>query len=189
MNGDEEDGDDAISDSELFRRAMRDVRPLESAPRVPPRAQRPQARARFARAERAAVLAESLHAPGPLIESQPGDELSYRRPGVPETVLRRLRRGDYRIEAEMDLHGLTAAASAVQLGEFLQYARQRGLTCVRIIHGKGLRSGQRGPVLKNIVNTLLRRADPVLAFASARPAAGGTGATLVLLQLAARSSR
>jgi DNA-nicking Smr family endonuclease len=189
MNGDEEDGDDAISDSELFRRAMRDVRPLESAPRALPRPQRPRPRARFARAEREAVLAESLHAPGPLIDSQPGDELIYRRPGVPETVLRRLRRGDYRVEAELDLHGLTAAASAVQLAQFLQYARNRRLVCVRVIHGKGLRSGQRGPVLKNTVNTLLRRADPVLAFASARPAAGGTGATLVLLQLVPGAAR
>ncbi|HEY5020231.1 MAG TPA: Smr/MutS family protein, partial [Steroidobacteraceae bacterium] len=98
------------------------------------------------------------------------------------TVLRRLRRGSYRVEAELDLHGMTGAEGALQLAHFLQHARARGLQCVRIIHGKGLRSGQRGPVLKNTVNTLLRRADPVLAFASARPAAGGTGATLVLLQ-------
>jgi DNA-nicking Smr family endonuclease len=189
MNGDEEDGDDAVSDSELFRRAMRDVRPLDSAPRSLPRPRRPQARARFARAERETVLAESLHAPGPLIDSQPGDELIYRRPGVPETVLRRLRRGDYRVEAELDLHGFTAAASATQLAQFLQYARDRRLVCVRVIHGKGLRSGQRGPVLKNTVNTLLRRADAVLAFASARPAAGGTGATLVLLRLAPGTAR
>jgi DNA-nicking Smr family endonuclease len=77
----------------------------------------------------------------------------------------------------------------VQLAQFLQYARSQRLACVRIIHGKGLRSGQRGPVLKQTVNTLLRRADPVLAFASARPAAGGTGATLVLLQLIPRSPR
>jgi DNA-nicking Smr family endonuclease len=189
MNGDEDDVEEAISDSELFRRAMRDVRPLDTAPRALPRKQRPQARARFARAEREAVLAESLHAPGPLIDTQPGDELIYRRPGVSETVLRRLRRGDYRVEAELDLHGLTAAASAVQLAQFLQYARSQRMVCVRIIHGKGLRSGQRGPVLKQTVNTLLRRADPVLAFASARPAAGGTGATLVLLQLIPKSSR
>ena len=135
------------------------------------------------------MLSESLHAPGPLIDAQPGDELMFRRPGVPETVLRRLRRGDYRVEAEIDLHGLTAAASAVQLAQFLQYARSQRMRCVRVIHGKGLRSGQRGPVLKKTVNALLRRADAVLAFASARPAAGGTGATLVLLQLTPRSSR
>ena len=84
------------------------------------------------------------------------------------------------------MHALTAAAGATQLAQFLQQARGRGLACVRIIHGKGLRSGQTGPVLKNTVNTLLRRADAVLAFTSARPAAGGTGATLVLLRRAIR---
>jgi DNA-nicking Smr family endonuclease len=183
MSG-EEDGDDARSDAELFRRAMRDVRPLAPAARAESRTRRPSPRARFARAERQAVLTESLSAPGPLIDAQPGDELSFRRAGVPETVLRRLRRGGYRIEAELDLHGLSGAEGATRLAQFLQFARGRRLVCVRIIHGKGLRSGQRGPVLKNTVNTLLRRADPVLAFASARPAAGGTGATLVLLQLA-----
>ena len=131
------------------------------------------------------MLQESLLAPGPLIDAQPGDELLYRRAGVPETVLRRLRRGDYRVEAEIDLHGMTGSPErTAQLAEFLREARAHGLRCVRIIHGKGLRSGTRGPVLKNTVNALLRRADAVLAFASARPAAGGTGATLVLLQRA-----
>jgi DNA-nicking Smr family endonuclease len=86
------------------------------------------------------------------------------------------------VAAELDLHGLTGAQGAAQLAEFLRSAQARGLQCVRIIHGKGLRSGQRGPVLKNTVNTLLRRAGPVLAFTSARPNAGGTGATLVLLR-------
>jgi DNA-nicking Smr family endonuclease len=186
MNRGDEDDTEPADDAELFRRAMRDVRPMRVTPRVDSTStggtRRPRPRARFARAERAAVLSESLLTPGPLIEAQPGDELLYRRPGVPEAVFRRLRRGDYRVEAELDLHGLTGSESAVQLAEFLRQARHRGMSCVRIIHGKGLRSGNRGPVLKSTVNTLLRRADPVLAFASAKPAAGGTGATLVLLQ-------
>jgi len=172
-------------EAELFRRAMQDVRPLKLVRRVESRVRAPRPRARFARAERDAVLKESLLAPGPFIDAQPGDELLYRRAGVPDTVLRRLRRGSYRVEAELDLHGMTGPEGAAQLAQFLQQARSRGLQCVRIIHGKGLRSGQRGPVLKNTVNTLLRRADPVLAFASARPAGGGTGATLVLLQRSA----
>ncbi len=169
-------------EAELFRRAMQDVRPLKPARRVESRVRAPRPRARFARAERAAVLQESLLAPGPFVDAQPGDELLYRRAGVPETVLRRLRRGIYRVEGELDLHGMTGAEAALQLAQYLQRARAGGLQCVRIIHGKGLRSGQRGPVLKQTVNTLLRRANPVLAFVSARPAAGGTGATLVLLQ-------
>jgi DNA-nicking Smr family endonuclease len=174
-------------EAELFRRAMQDVRPLKPRQREPAapasgRRRSGQARARFARAERAAVLAESLLSPGPFIDAQPGDELLFRRSGVPETVVRRLRRGSYRVEAELDLHGLRALEGAAQLAQFLQRARAERLQCIRIIHGKGLRSGQRGPVLKNTVNTLLRRAEPVLAFSSARPNDGGTGATLVLLR-------
>jgi DNA-nicking Smr family endonuclease len=101
---------------------------------------------------------------------------------VPETVLRRLRRGDYRIEAELDLHGLTLIEARAQLREFLLAATARRLRCLRIVHGKGLRSGQRGPVLKQAVNSLLRRLDLVLAFTSAAMHDGGTGATLVLLR-------
>lgn len=169
-------------DKELFRRAMRDVRPLkvDRAPVARPRL-RARARARFARAERAAVLEESLLAPGPFIDAQPGDELLFRRAGVPERVFRELRRGQYRIEAELDLHGLNAEDATARLVQFLHQAEHNHLRCVRIIHGKGLRSGNRGPVLKTLVNTLLRRAQAVLAFSSARPAGGGTGATLVLL--------
>lgn len=171
--------DDEMQDeAELFRRAMQDVRPLKGSKRVPSRSRPPRARAVFARAERATVL----HEIGTdLYELQPGDELLFRRAGVPERVLRQLRRGQYRVESAIDLHGLTVAAALAQLSAFLHAARARDLRCVCIIHGKGLRSGMRGPVLKNSVNALLRRSDPVLAFASARPVAGGTGATLVLL--------
>jgi DNA-nicking Smr family endonuclease len=176
-----EDDEHEQDDSELFRRAMRDVKPLQRPLRVPPVRRSPRPRAKFARAERAAVLQESLGSGIDLHEVQPGDELLFRRGGVPETVLRGLRRGLYRVEAEIDLHGLTVSQAAAQLAAFLREARAHQLRCVRIIHGKGLRSGARGPVLKNAVNALLRRSDPVLAFASARPVAGGTGATLVLL--------
>jgi DNA-nicking Smr family endonuclease len=168
-------------DDALFRHAMRDVQPLKRPLRVPPARNTPRARAKFARAERAAVLQESLSGGADLYEVQPGDELLFRRAGVPDTVLRRLRRGTYRVESEIDLHGLTVSQATAQLKDFLREARAHQLRCVRVIHGKGLRSGTRGPVLKNTVNALLRRSDPVLAFASAQPAAGGTGATLVLL--------
>jgi DNA-nicking Smr family endonuclease len=177
----QEDNENEEDEGELFRRAMHDVQPLKRPLRAPPVRRSVTARARFARAERAAVLRESLGSGADLYEVQPGDELLFRRSGVPETVLRRLRRGSYRIESEIDLHGLTVSQAAAQLHEFLRTAHARGLRCVRVIHGKGLRSGTRGPVLKNTVNALLRRSDPVLAFASARPVAGGTGATLVLL--------
>lgn len=168
-------------DTELFRAAVRDARPLRAAPRATPARPKPPPRARFSHAERHAVLAESLAEPGPFIETQPGDELVYRREGIDAQVLRRLRRGDFRVESVIDLHGLTGAAAATALGQFLAGAVARELRCVRVIHGKGMRSGPRGPVLKQTVNTLLRRTGHVLAFSSARARDGGTGATLVLL--------
>jgi DNA-nicking Smr family endonuclease len=178
------DADEEDDDVLAFRRAMQDVRPLKDSKRVAATRRPRRARAGFARAERAAVLRESLQPSGlDLYQAQPGDELLFRRAGVPETVLRRLRRGLYRVEGEIDLHGLTATEAAAALGHFLRAAQQRELRCIQVIHGKGLRSGTRGPVLKNLVNTLLRQADAVLAFASARPVAGGTGATLVLLKV------
>ena len=172
----EEDEDD------VFRKAMRGVRPLSAEERAAPARRRPVPRARFARAERAAVLRESLAPPDPQLDIQPGDSLHYRQAGVPETVLRRLRRGDYRIESEIDLHGLTVVEARARLREFLRTAATRRLRCLRIVHGKGLRSGTRGPVLKIAVNTLLRRIGLVLAFTSAAMCDGGTGATLVLLR-------
>lgn len=174
------DSDDT-DDLALFRAAVRGARPLRPSAKVPTRKPQRPARARFAHADRAAVLAESLTEPGPHIDTQPGDELIFRRAGVSEQTVRKLRRGDYRVEAELDLHGFNAAQASAQLSMFLATALARELRCVRIIHGKGMRSGPRGPVLKHAVNTLLRRADPVLAFASARARDGGTGATLVLL--------
>jgi DNA-nicking Smr family endonuclease len=173
-------GDD--DEQEQFRRAMHGVRPLSPVGRVVPARRKPPARARFSRAERAAVLRESL-APPPLdLDIQPGDALHYRQSGVPETVLRRLRRGDYRVEAEIDLHGLGLVQARAQLRAFLLTAAARRLRCVRIVHGKGLRSGQRGPVLKQAVDSLLRRAALILAFTTAGVRDGGTGATLALLR-------
>jgi DNA-nicking Smr family endonuclease len=107
--------------------------------------------------------------------------LSHRRPGVPASVLRELRRGDYPIEAELDLHGMTVTQAKRALHGFLANALARHLGCVRIIHGKGLRSGSDGPVLKTTVNGVLRKTAAVLAYVSARPADGGTGAVYVLL--------
>lgn len=170
-------------DEKLFQQAMRGVRPLASSGRVTPARRRPAARARFARAERSAVLIESLAAPDAALDIQPGETLQFRRSGVPETVLRRLRRGAYRVEAEVDLHGLTLEAGKVQLREFLRAALAAQHRSVRIVHGKGLRSGPRGPVLKQAVNSLLRRTDAVLAFTSAGIRGGGSGATLVLLRI------
>ena len=167
---------------DLFRAAMRGVRPLSAPERASAARRKPSPRARQTRAEHVAVLRESLAAPEVELDIQPGGSMQYRQAGVPETVLRRLRRGEYRIEAEIDLHGMRLAEARVRLREFLLAALARRLQCLRIVHGKGLRSGQRGPVIKNAVHSLLRRVDSVIAFTSAAMRDGGTGATLVLLR-------
>jgi DNA-nicking Smr family endonuclease len=172
---------------DLFRAAMRDVRPLATPARVAAATRKPAPRARQTRAERTAVLRESLAPPAADLDIQPGDSTQYRQAGVPETVLRRLRRGEFRIDAEIDLHGMRLTEARLRFREFLLAALAQRLQCLRIVHGKGLRSGQRGPVIKNAVHSLLRRVDSVLAFTSAAMRDGGTGATLVLLRAPHRS--
>ena len=127
------------------------------------------------------MLEESIRFTALELEVESGDELSFRRPGVQDGVMRKLRRGQYRLEAEIDLHGLTLPEAKQGLREFLAQALLRQLRCIRIVHGKGLRSGPRGPVLKNAVNLVLQRTDAVVAFCSARQVDGGTGAVYVLL--------
>ena len=169
-------------DARLFREAVRDVRRLPREPvAAAERRRRPRPEARFSRSDRHEVLFESLHgeAGDPYLAG--GDELVYHRPGVQASVLKKLRRGHYRVQAEIDLHGLTVAEAKQALREFLARALDRQFRCVRIIHGKGLRSGHRGPVLKGVVSSVLRRAGPVVAYVSARQVDGGTGAVYVLL--------
>jgi DNA-nicking Smr family endonuclease len=110
------------------------------------------------------------------------DTLTFRRPGVRDRTLRQLRRGLYPIEDHLDLHGLSQAEARESLGDFLAYSRGAGYRCVRIVHGKGYRSGARGPILKISVNAWLRRHADVMAFTSARPIDGGAGAVYVLLR-------
>lgn len=115
-------------------------------------------------------------------EIQIGDVLSYARPGVSHSTLRKLRRGQYRIEANLDLHGLTLNEARLSLLTFIRKHSYQNQRCVRVIHGKGWRSSNQGPVLKPNVNYWLRQLDEVLAFHSARPVDGGTGAIYVLLR-------
>jgi DNA-nicking Smr family endonuclease len=168
-------------DANVFRDAMRGVRRLRSA-RTLPNAPKPVAEARFTRADRKEVLRESLLPPQDPAAVSTGDELSYRRPHVPEAVLLRLRRGQFAVEAEIDLHGMIGIEAKQALQDFIGDAVLRRMSCVRIIHGKGRRSGPRGPVLKNVVNQWLQRNADVLAFGSARSIDGGSGAVYVLLR-------
>jgi DNA-nicking Smr family endonuclease len=167
-------------DATVFQEAMRGVKPIAARARVPPAKRKPPAKARFTAADRAMVLVESLQ--GPLGEiGDTGDEISFRRAGVQDGVMRKLKRGEYRVEEICDLHGLRVDEAKAALREFLAEALAHNLRCVRIIHGKGMNSGPRGPVIKTAVNMILRKTAPVLAFTSARRVDGGTGAINVLL--------
>ncbi len=171
---------DPEDEAELFRAATRDVRRLNPKTAAPLRP-KPRARARFTRADQQEVLRESLLPAQDPALLETGDELCYRRPEVPQKVLLKLRRGEYKVEAEFDLHGMTAVEARAALREFVAESVQQGRRCIRIIHGKGRGSGPRGPVLKNVVNLWLRRSAAVNAFGSARQIDGGSGAVYVLL--------
>jgi len=168
-------------DTDLFREAMSDVKPIKARARVATAPRKPPARARFTAADRAMVLVESLQGLGDGEILDTGDEISFRRPGVQDSVMKKLRRGEYRVEEVCDLHGLRVEEAKAALREFLAQALAHNLRCVRIIHGKGMGSGPRGPVIKVAVNMILRKTAPVLAFTSPRRVDGGTGAINVLL--------
>ena len=168
----------SADDSELFRKTVGPVKSLRDE-RFAHAPRRRAGRARFTKAGRLAAIEASLAQIDPLVAS--GQTLSHRRPGVPESVLRKLRRGEYGLDAELDLHGLNVAQAKHALHDFLGGALARHALCVRIIHGKGLRSGSRGPVIKSAVDAVLRQTAAVAAYVSARHGDGGTGAVLVLL--------
>jgi DNA-nicking Smr family endonuclease len=166
-----------------FRAAVSDVKPLAQILQ-PAGLAKPKPRARLRKTAQDA--GENLDELMPLIAAAAPEDaaaaLTYQRAGVRPQVMRKLRRGLYPTEDELDLHGTTQAEARARLSEFLAVNRDAGHRCVRIIHGKGYRSGARGPVLKTAVNLWLRRHTDVLAFTSARAIDGGTGAVYVLLR-------
>jgi DNA-nicking Smr family endonuclease len=170
-------------DREALRRALAGVKPLAPARRTLRRPPAPApVPAQTQRDERAA-LAESLRGPLTVDEAlESGVELSYLREGVSRQVLRRLRRGHWVVQDGLDLHGMNRVEAAGQVAQFLRAAAARGARCVRIVHGKGLGSKNREPVLKAKLCAWLMPRDEVLAFCQAPAAEGGSGALLVLLK-------
>ena len=175
---------DEDDDAALFRDAIGPVRKLPESP-PPPMPARPRPRARMAERDEAAARDEFRLAPDEHLAAA-GDVLAWRQDGLPDSVYRRLRRGEISAQEELDLHGSDARTAEALLRAFLSDAQRHGLGCVRIIHGKGGRGdadvGSSGaPILKNMVDRMLRKRASVLAFHSAPPAQGGTGAVVVLL--------
>ena len=118
----------------------------------------------------------------PAYELESGEELLYLREGQSPSVLSKLRRGHWVIQANLDLHGLISDEARIQVGEFLAGCKKRGIRCVRIVHGKGLGSRNREPILKHKVRNWLIQKDEVIAYAQARATDGGSGAVIVLLK-------
>jgi DNA-nicking Smr family endonuclease len=168
-------------EAELFRSAVQDVVPARYPKRasLAPKPPRPIAKQRELDDQQ--VLVDSLSDPlDILIET--GEELQFLRNGISSDVLRKLRRGKWVIQGQLDLHGMITSEARLALVNFLQRAEKVGARCIRIIHGKGLTSFNREPVLKHKVKHWLTQRDEVLAFAEARAVDGGSGAVIVLLK-------
>ena len=169
--------DDEEDQAALFRAAVGEVAPLRRPAPEPPAAARPRPLPR--RREPEAAGASPRIADHPDAALLRGDASAFRRERVSARDWQRLRRGQFSAQDELDLHGANALQAETLLARFLGQSTGAGLGCVRIIHGKG--GGDGVPVLKNLVDRALRQRGEVLAFHSAPPSQGGTGALLVLL--------
>lgn len=165
----------------MFRQAMADVEPLKSPARTDSKAPKPSAGKRS-------------HASDPLTSartfSRPVDDQwgisadvgsSHRKNGVQKRIMQQLKRGRFPVRDQLDLHHMSTASGASAVLEFIANSQSGSVECIRIIHGKGLRSEQ-GPRLKMMTRQLLRDHPQVLAFTACKPADGGDGATDALLK-------
>lgn len=167
----------------LFALSVGPVVPLRPVARAPKPAARPSPEPRQRQRDEAAVLAESISDEFDVESLLDTDEaLSFRRRGVGPEVVRKLRRGVWAIQAQLDLHGLRRDEARERLAAFLREAVRGGLRCVRVIHGKGNGSPGREPVLKGKVRSWLVQKNEVIAFTQARAQDGGHGALIVLLK-------
>jgi DNA-nicking Smr family endonuclease len=174
-------------DDTLLREALKGVAPLPSSGKAQLRVPRPEPVPVQRLRDDHKVLEDSLSDTIPLeVGLETGEELVFLRDGLSSQVLRKLRRGHWSIQDHLDLHGLRSAEARTLLVVFLNEALDRGLRCVRIVHGKGFGSKNAEPVLKRKVGNWLAQRDEVLAFVQARPEDGGGGAVLVLLKAKGR---
>ena len=171
------------AEANLFQRAAGVVKPLPSRGRIEHTPDLPPPIPVQQQLDEQRVLRESMSDDfdvTTLLDTD--DALSFRRPGVGPDVTRRLRKGEWRIQREIDLHGLRSEEAREALGGFVRETFRLGIRCVRVVHGKGLGSPGKAPVLKSRVQGWLIQKAEVLAFVQARPAEGGAGALVVLLR-------
>jgi len=166
----------------LFTRAVGKVAPIANQERVWSPPQRPSTRPLQQDLDNEAVMHESMSDDfdiSTLLDAD--DQLSFRRPGIGTDITRKLRKGEWSIQGQIDLHGLRSDEARNAMGQFIRDAKRMGWRCVRVVHGKGLGSPGKEPVLKSKVQRWLVQKNEVLAFVQAKPSDGGGGALLVLL--------
>lgn len=170
-------------DLAAFRAAVADAKPLPPSGRVHLGGPMPPPRPLQHLADERAALNESLHGKISLQDRlEGGEEASYLRVGLASSVLRDLRRSRWVVQDEIDLHGLNRDEARLLLAEFLAAGLYHGKRCVRVVHGKGLRSPQKQSILRQLVRGWLMQRDEVLAYCQAKPQDGGEGALIVLLR-------
>jgi DNA-nicking Smr family endonuclease len=166
----------------LFTRAVGKVAPIANQERVWSPPQRPSTRPLQQDLDDEAVMHESMSDEfdiSTLLDAD--DQLSFRRPGIGTDITRKLRKGEWSIQGQIDLHGLRSDEARNAMGQFIRDAKRMGWRCVRVVHGKGLGSPGKEPVLKSKVQRWLVQKNEVLAFVQAKPSDGGGGALLVLM--------
>mgnify|MGYP000246335783 CR=1 FL=1 len=167
---------------DLFLAAVKNARPLNTN-RIHHEPSKPKPiPQQFIRDEKQALRDSLSDGYIPAHELESGEELLYLREGQSPSVLSKLRRGHWVVQANLDLHGLISDEARTQVAEFLAACKKRGIRCVRIVHGKGLGSRNREPILKHKVRNWLIQKDEVIAYAQARATDGGSGAVIVLLK-------
>lgn len=173
------------TDDDLFRAEMEadKVMALPARPRAELAKPRPKPIPVKRIEDDAAIGHDMLHdTSGWDADIETGDLITFLRPGLPSEILRKLRRGHWIIQASLDLHGRSTDAARTELSRFLAHARHTGIRCISVIHGKGYRSPNNTPVIRNKVRLSLTQRNEVLAFCDALPADGGSGAVVVLLK-------
>ena len=173
----------AAAERNLFQRAVGAVQPLAPQPRVLLTGEPAPPLAFQQKIDEGKVLRESLSDDfdvSTLLDTD--DELSYRRSGIGTDVTQKLRKGHWSLQGQIDLHGLRSDEAREALGQFIRDADKRGWRCVRVVHGKGLGSPGKTPVLKAKVQRWLVQKNEVLAFVQAKGPEGGAGALVVLLR-------
>lgn len=170
-------------DIAAFRAAVADARPLRPSNQARLEAKPPPPRPTQHLADERAALDDSLHGPISLQDRlEGGDEPNYLRPSLAQSVLRDLRRGRWVIQDEIDLHGHNREEARSALAAFLAEGLKNGIRCIRVVHGKGLRSPGKTSVLRQLVRGWLMQREEVLAYCQARPQDGGEGALIALLR-------